>query len=113
VGDTRAHTHVGIDDVPSLGIEYRLLPTCTSRAFSARAHDLAVHFGKDSDSALGAPLVIDLPPRLADLAQADGGECGARWSHRCFFFKFAAERRHATISTLNQRPLSEYAESRL
>jgi len=82
LGDERAHTHVGIDYVPSLRDWKTAWDFIHFEGFLGARMSLQFTW-TGSDSALAAPLVIDLL-RLVELA-ARRGESGALEHLACFF----------------------------
>jgi myo-inositol-1-phosphate synthase len=76
------HTHVGIDFVPSLGDWKTAWDFIHFEGFLGARMSMEFTW-RGSDSALAAPLVLDLV-RLADLA-AERGEAGAMPQTACFF----------------------------
>ena len=82
LGDERAHTHVGIDFVPSLQDWKTAWDFIHFEGFLGARMSLQFTW-TGSDSALAAPLVIDLA-RLADLA-IESGEAGEMEHTACFF----------------------------
>ena len=83
LGDDATHTHVGIDYVPSLQDWKTAWDFIHFEGFLGARMSLSFTWSA-SDSALAAPLVIDLA-RLSDLAQRSG-EAG-EMSHTASFFK--------------------------
>ena len=83
LGDAAVHTHVGIDYVPSLSDWKTAIDYVHFEGFLGARMSLQFTW-TGSDSALAAPLVLDLV-RLADLAGARG-EVG-EMSHTAAFFK--------------------------
>ena len=83
LGDDSVHTHVGIDFVPSLQDWKTAWDFVHFEGFLGARMSLQFTWS-GSDSALAAPLVVDLV-RLADLA-AEAGE-GGEMSHTGCFFK--------------------------
>jgi len=83
LGDDETHTHVGIDYVPSLQDWKTAWDFVHFEGFLGARMTLSFTWS-GSDSALAAPLVIDLA-RLADLAQRSG-EVG-EMRHTASFFK--------------------------
>lgn len=82
LGDEGVHTHVGIDFVPSLQDWKTAWDFIHFEGFLGARMSLQFTWS-GSDSALAAPLVLDLV-RLADLAQARG-EAGEMPQTACFF----------------------------
>jgi myo-inositol-1-phosphate synthase len=82
LGDSNAHTHVGIDYVPSLQDWKTAWDYVHFEGFLGARMSLQFTWS-GSDSALAAPLVIDLV-RFADLA-ARSGETGEMAHTACFF----------------------------
>ena len=82
LGDAAAHTHVGIDYVPSLQDWKTAWDFVHFEGFLGARMSLQFTWS-GSDSALAAPLVLDLV-RLADHA-ARGGETGEMAHTACFF----------------------------
>ncbi len=83
LGDDQAHTHVGIDFVPSLEDWKTAFDLIHFEGFLRTRMTLSFTW-TGSDSALAAPLVLDLA-RLADFA-AERGEVGDM-AHTASFFK--------------------------
>ena len=82
LGDASAHTHVGIDYVPSLADWKTAFDLIHFEGFLGARMSLSLTW-TGSDSALAAPLVLDLV-RLADFA-AHVGESGAMEHTACYF----------------------------
>jgi myo-inositol-1-phosphate synthase len=82
LGDDQLHTHVGIDYVPSLADWKTAFDLIHFEGFLGARMSLQFTW-TGSDSALAAPLVIDLA-RLADLAAARG-EAGEMEHTACYF----------------------------
>jgi myo-inositol-1-phosphate synthase len=82
LGDPQVHTHVGIDYVPSLNDWKTAMDFIHFEGFLGARMSLQLTW-IGSDSALAAPLVIDLA-RLAEFA-AERGEAGAMSQVACFF----------------------------
>jgi len=83
LGDDEVHTHVGIDYVPSLEDWKTAFDLIHFEGFLRTRMTLSFTW-TGSDSALAAPLVIDLA-RLADFAAAKGE--GGEMPHTASFFK--------------------------
>jgi myo-inositol-1-phosphate synthase len=116
LGDSLGHSHVGIDFVPSLGDWKTAVDYVHFEGFLGARMSLQFTW-TGSDSALAAPLVIDLA-RLADFA-AEAGEFGAL-AHTACFFKSplgaggpAGSARVVHDFHAQYRRLLEYAESHL
>lgn len=82
LGDEHVHTHVGIDYVPSLSDWKTAWDFVHFEGFLGARMSLQFTW-TGSDSALAAPLVLDLA-RLADFA-AEAGEAGEMAHTACFF----------------------------
>jgi myo-inositol-1-phosphate synthase len=110
LGDSLGHSHVGIDFVPSLGDWKTAVDFVHFEGFLGARMSLQFTWS-GCDSALAAPLVIDLA-RLAEFA-AECGESGAMAHTACYFKSplAAADRTHDFHA--QYRALLDYARGHL
>ncbi|MBM3977710.1 MAG: myo-inositol-1-phosphate synthase [Planctomycetes bacterium] len=110
LGQALEHSHVGIDFVPSLGDWKTALDFVHFEGFLGARMTLQLSWS-GCDSALAAPLVIDLA-RLVEFA-AENGESGALPQTACFFKSPLASPDGAHDFHAQFRELVEYAEKQL
>ncbi|TAJ12539.1 MAG: myo-inositol-1-phosphate synthase, partial [Planctomycetota bacterium] len=110
LGDSLGHSHVGIDFVPSLGDWKTAVDFVHFEGFLGARMSLQFTWS-GCDSALAAPLVIDLA-RLAEFA-AECGESGAMAHTACYFKSPLAVAQRTHDFHAQYRALLDYAERHL